>query len=87
MAMVLLLLQAPLNYIVLVLPVLDAGPLIHPALVEQGLLALPLLVGLSDALLDELSAVDALLRNVADDCTLCRNSGGGGGYRHHHRGD
>ena len=87
MAMVLLLLlplQAPLNYKVLVLPVLDAGPLIHPA----RLLALPLLVGLSDALLDELSAVDALLRNIADGCTLCRNSGGGGGgYIQHHRGD
>ena len=83
--MVLLLLQTPLNYIVLVLPVLDAGPLIHPALVEQRLLALPLLVGHFDALLDELSAVDALLRNVADDCTLCRNSGGGG--RHHQNGD
>ena len=86
--MVLLLLQAPLNYVVLVQPVLDAGPLIHPALVEQGLLALPLLVGLSDALLDELSAVDAFLRNVGDGCTLCRNSGGGGGgYIQHLRGD
>ena len=80
----LLLLRAPLNYTMLVLPLLDAGSLIHPA----RLLALPLLVGLSDALLDELSAVDAFLRNVGDGCTLCRNSGGGGGgYIQHLRGD